>query len=92
MEIVIICVYFLDKTFGLIVNKILIEKFENARIPVTSDKCRKKKTLSEVKIEHFNDYFRKTSKKYGDDSNVKNTNYSIHDEIVMDFRTMFTKI
>jgi len=91
MIIVIVFVCLLDNIFGWMINKILIEKFINTRIPIITDKCRKKKTLSEVKIEHFNDYFRKMSKKYGDDSNVKNTNYSRHDEIVMDFRTMITK-
>jgi hypothetical protein len=84
MIIVIVCS--LNNIFGWMINKILMEKFINTRIPNKTDKCRKKKTIGEVKIEDFNEHFKKTSKKFGNIDCFK------HDEIVMDFRTMFTKI
>lgn len=87
---VIVCICILNKTLGIIINKRLMQKIIDSRIPVINnpphtDKCGKKKTLGEVKIEDFNKHFKETSKKYGD------IDYSKHNEIVMDFRTIFVE-
>ena len=91
--------YSLNEIFGLIVNKRLMQKIINARIPVdrinsNNDESIKKKSLGEDKIDLFNDCFKQSSKIYGNVSKSGDTNYndpykSSSDEIIMDFRTMF---
>jgi hypothetical protein len=98
--IIIIVVCILGKTYGLIINKILIQKIINSRIPVenvirkNTTKGIDKKSIDEAKVDMFKENIRRGYSRYAKESNTDDkyqASYKLNpDEIVMDFRTMFS--
>lgn len=96
--IIIIAGCILRETHGLIINKILMQKIIDSRIPVdrvipkNTVKGVDKKSIGEAKVDMFNENIIRGESKYDKQPNHGDKYHASYksnpDEIVMDFRTM----